>query len=40
MTVDWWQYELDDVITSLDVNTTAEICVNSGTSALVTSLPG
>ena len=40
MTVDWWQYKLEDVITSLDVNTTAEICVNSGTSAVVASLPG
>ncbi len=40
MTFDWWSYELDDVITSLDVNSTAEICVNSGPSALVTSLPG
>ena len=40
MTFDWWNYELDDVITSLDVNSTAEICVNTGPSALVTSLPG
>lgn len=40
MTFDWWRYKLDDVITSLDVNTTAEICVTSGASALVTSLPG
>ena len=27
---DYWQYELDDVITPVDVNTTAEICVESG----------
>ena len=40
MTFDWWNYELENVITSLDVNSTAEICVNSGPSALVTSLPG
>ena len=40
MTFDWWQYKLDDVITSLDVNTTAEICVNAGPTALVSSLPG
>jgi outer membrane receptor protein involved in Fe transport len=40
MTFDWWNYELDDVITSLDVNSTAEICVASGTSAVVESLPG
>jgi outer membrane receptor protein involved in Fe transport len=40
MTFDWWRYELDDVITSLDVNSTAEICVASGTSAVVESLPG
>ncbi len=40
MTFDWWDYELDNVITSLDVNSTAEICVNTGPSAVVTSLPG
>ncbi len=40
MTFDWWNYELDDVITSLDVNSTADICVNAGPSAVVTSLPG
>jgi outer membrane receptor protein involved in Fe transport len=40
LTVDFWDYELENVITSLDVNSTAEICVNSGTSAVVDSLPG
>jgi outer membrane receptor protein involved in Fe transport len=30
MTFDYWQYELDDVITGVDVNTTADICVATG----------
>jgi outer membrane receptor protein involved in Fe transport len=30
VTFDWWRYELDDVITAVDVNTTAEICVDVG----------
>ncbi|HEX7374339.1 MAG TPA: TonB-dependent receptor, partial [Steroidobacteraceae bacterium] len=28
--VDYWDYSLDDVITAVDVNTSAEICLNSG----------
>lgn len=28
--VDWWQYKLDDVITSADVNTTSDVCVQTG----------
>ena len=27
---DYWQYELDDVITPVDVNTAADVCVDSG----------
>jgi outer membrane receptor protein involved in Fe transport len=30
VTFDWWRYELDDVITGVDVNTTADICVQTG----------
>jgi iron complex outermembrane receptor protein len=30
MSLDYWQYELDDVITPVDVNTAAEVCVESG----------
>jgi outer membrane receptor protein involved in Fe transport len=31
--LDYWQYELEDVITPVDVNTTAEICVEAGDPA-------
>lgn len=30
VSADWWQYKLNDIITSVDVNTTADICEKTG----------
>ncbi len=30
VSADWWQYKLNDIITAVDVNSTADICVATG----------